>query len=100
MYRLKVLTIPSRTVEEIVSSLPRIDEVLTLLQNWDGEAFAFDTYPDARHYRGILENMLRAASYQDGSPLPPPYWNADWDMFEIVVEVYKPDTGWRRLHDE
>ena len=100
MYRLRVHNIPGRNVAEIVSALPRIDRVLTLLQNWDGETFAFNTHKDARHYRRILEGILRDAAHQEGTPLPPAHWNADWDDFEIVVEVYKPDTGWRILPEE
>jgi hypothetical protein len=100
MYRLRVLNIPSQNVAEIVSDLPRVDQVLTLLQNWDGETFAFNNHRDAQHYRRILNDILRDASYQAGTPLPPPHWDADWDTFEIVVEVYKPDTGWRRLNED
>lgn len=100
MYRLRVHNIPGRNVAEIVSARPRIDHVLTLLQNWDGETFAFNNRRDARHYRGILDDILRDAGYQTGTPLPPAHWNADWDTFEIVVELYKPDNGWQILNEE
>lgn len=100
MYRLKTLNIPSRNVVEIVAALPRVDRILTLLQNWDGETFAFQRRSDARTYQGILSDILRDASRQNGSPLPPPNWNTDWDIFEVIVEVYTPNNGWRILPNE
>ena len=100
MYRLRVLSIPADHVGTIVAELPRVSRVLALLQSWDGETFAFESYQDARSYRHVLHDILRDASSQQGSPLPPPDWDPDWDIFEIVVEVYKPDSGWRVLPDE
>lgn len=100
MYRLRMLNIPSRKVGEIIATLPRVDRVLTLLQNWDGETFAFQHRSDAQTYRRILSDILRDASFQHGSPLPPAHWNADWDIFEVIIEVYKPDNGWQLLRDE
>jgi hypothetical protein len=100
MYRLRVLRIPAEHVGKIVAEQPRLSRVLALLQNWDGETFAFENHQDARSYRRVLDGILRDASSQQGSPLPPPDWDPEWDTFEIVVEVYKPDGGWRVLPDE
>lgn len=100
MYRLRMLNIPCRNVGEIVAALPRVDRVLALLQNWDGETFAFQRKSDARAYRRVLSNILYDASRQNGSPLPPSHWDPDWDTFEVIVEVYTPNNGWQILRDE
>jgi hypothetical protein len=90
---------PNHVVREIVARQPLTQPVLILLHQWDGEAFNFKTKVDALTFRREIYTMIHDASYVRGTPLPPPTWSPEWDTFEVVIELYRPDTGWRQFID-
>lgn len=97
MFRLRVKGVPSDVIAEVIARQPDSERTRKLARAWDGEAFVFDNHYDPINYQNIVRDVLRDAGTQEGTHVEPPGWDADWDTFELVVEVNRDGTGWVKL---